>query len=394
MESLIGLVNRIQRACTVLGDFGGEGAAALPALWDALPSVAVVGGQSSGKSSVLESVVGRDFLPRGSGIVTRRPLVLQLHQIEEGQPEYAEFLHIPDRRFTDYSLVRKEIQDETERLTGKTKQISPVPIHLSIYSPHGMCFYLVYVAQKMEIGLMQHVANPQQLFILDHHDTIMPFVRRINATDRKVYATRTLLFLNNDSTLKPLAIELSLPHPGGDTFGAISTVYTPMTSGVEGSIWSLAKAYVIINDSCVHQLISHWLRTHAVMEPFVIATNRHLSAMHPISKLLLPHYRDTMNINALARQSLINAGGLLEFIIFPSKYTMEMSSSVYKSWNFVEQGLPSDLLKRGMAGESVMFPSLPIFVAVISPMIALLGDDMSFGLGALIPNVGSNLLDR
>ncbi|XP_020595156.1 linoleate 9S-lipoxygenase 6-like isoform X2 [Phalaenopsis equestris] len=92
------------------------------------------------------------------------------------------------------------------------------------------------------------------------------------------------------------------------------------------------------------------------MEPFVIATNRHLSAMHPISKLLLPHYRDTMNINALARQSLINAGGLLEFIIFPSKYTMEMSSSVYKSWNFVEQGLPSDLLKRGMAVED---PSKP-----------------------------------
>ncbi|PKU78527.1 Dynamin-related protein 1E [Dendrobium catenatum] len=137
MESLIGLVNRIQRACTVLGDFSGEGAAALPALWEALPSVAVVGGQSSGKSSVLESFVGRDFLPRGSGIVTRRPLVLQLHQVEEGQPEYAEFLHLPNRKFTDYSLVRKEIQDETERLTGKTKQISPVPIHLSIYSPHG-----------------------------------------------------------------------------------------------------------------------------------------------------------------------------------------------------------------------------------------------------------------
>ena len=41
MESLIGLVNRIQRACTVLGDYGGEGMS----LWEALPSVAVVGGQ-------------------------------------------------------------------------------------------------------------------------------------------------------------------------------------------------------------------------------------------------------------------------------------------------------------------------------------------------------------
>lgn len=46
MESLIGLVNRIQRACTVLGDHGGENGT-LPTLWEALPSVAVVGGQVS-----------------------------------------------------------------------------------------------------------------------------------------------------------------------------------------------------------------------------------------------------------------------------------------------------------------------------------------------------------
>ncbi|RWR87348.1 Dynamin central domain-containing protein [Cinnamomum micranthum f. kanehirae] len=142
MESLIGLVNRIQRACTVLGDYGSDGAT-LPTLWEALPSVAVVGGQSSGKSSVLESIVGRDFLPRGSGIVTRRPLVLQLHKMEEGQQEYAEFLHLPKRRFTDFALVRKEIQDDTDRLTGRTKQISPVPIHLSIYSPNVVNLTLI-----------------------------------------------------------------------------------------------------------------------------------------------------------------------------------------------------------------------------------------------------------
>lgn len=43
-----------------------------------LPQISVIGGQSAGKSSVLENFVGRDFLPRGNGIVTRRPLVLQL----------------------------------------------------------------------------------------------------------------------------------------------------------------------------------------------------------------------------------------------------------------------------------------------------------------------------
>ncbi|KAJ4958842.1 hypothetical protein NE237_025953 [Protea cynaroides] len=142
MESLIGLVNRIQRACTVLGDYGGDNGA-FSSLWEALPSVAVVGGQSSGKSSVLESIVGRDFLPRGSGIVTRRPLVLQLQKIDEGQTEYAEFLHLPKRRFTDFGVVRREIEEETNRVTGRTKQISPIPIHLSIYSPNVVNLTLV-----------------------------------------------------------------------------------------------------------------------------------------------------------------------------------------------------------------------------------------------------------
>lgn len=126
----------------MLGDYGG-GDNAFSSLWEALPSVAVVGGQSSGKSSVLESVVGRDFLPRGSGIVTRRPLVLQLHKTDDGSQEYAEFLHLPKRRFTDFSMVRKEIQDETDRVTGKTKQISPIPIHLSIYSPNVVNLTLI-----------------------------------------------------------------------------------------------------------------------------------------------------------------------------------------------------------------------------------------------------------
>ncbi|KAG0456774.1 hypothetical protein HPP92_024562 [Vanilla planifolia] len=196
-----------------------------------------------------------------------------------------------------------------------------------------------------------------RLFILDYHDTLMPYLTRINSTKSKVYATRTMFFLREDDTLKPVAIELSLPHPEGEEHGAVSTVYTPADSGVELSIWQLAKGFVAVNDYGVHQLISHWLRTHAVMEPFVISTNRHLSAMHPIHKLIVPHFRDTMNINALARQALVNAGGIIEFSVFPSSYAMEMSSVVYKSWKFTEQSLPADLLKRGMAVEDPSYPN-------------------------------------
>ncbi|KAK7831226.1 putative linoleate 9s-lipoxygenase 5 [Quercus suber] len=190
-----------------------------------------------------------------------------------------------------------------------------------------------------------------RLFILDHHDTLMPYLKRINSTTTKTYATRTLLLLQDNGTLKPLAIELSLPHPQGERHGAISKVFIPAEEGVEGSVWQLAKAYAAVNDSSYHQLISHWLNTHATIEPFVIATNRRLSVLHPVHKLLHPHFRDTMHINALARQILINAGGVLERTVFPAKYAMELSSFVYKNWVFTEQALPKDLLKRGIAVE-------------------------------------------
>ncbi|XP_047337757.1 phragmoplastin DRP1E-like [Impatiens glandulifera] len=175
MESLIGLVNRIQRACTALGDHGG-GDSTLSSLWDALPSVAVVGGQSSGKSSVLESIVGRDFLPRGSGIVTRRPLVLQLYQIESGQ-DYAEFSHLPRRKFTDFSLVRKEIENETDRVTGKTKQISPVPIHLSIYSRNVVNLTLIDLPGLTKVA----VEGQPESIVQDIESMVNTYVEKPNS---------------------------------------------------------------------------------------------------------------------------------------------------------------------------------------------------------------------
>jgi linoleate 9S-lipoxygenase len=88
------------------------------------------------------------------------------------------------------------------------------------------------------------------------------------------------------------------------------------------------------------------LNTHASVEPFIIATNRHLSVVHPIHKLLLPHYRNTMNINANARDVLIKAGGIIESTYLFGSYSMELSSDVYKDWVFPDQGLPNDLIKR------------------------------------------------
>ncbi|KAI2776960.1 Dynamin central region-domain-containing protein [Daldinia loculata] len=125
-----------------------------------LPQIVVVGSQSAGKSSVLENIVGRDFLPRGSGIVTRRPLILQLINVEEDpsepdlqaayksptqarRSEWAEFHHTPGRRFTDFADVKREIENETSRVAGNNKGINRQPINLKIYSPHVLNLTLV-----------------------------------------------------------------------------------------------------------------------------------------------------------------------------------------------------------------------------------------------------------
>ncbi|GMY21573.1 probable linoleate 9S-lipoxygenase 5 [Fagus crenata] len=264
----------------------------------------------------------------------------------------------------DKSAWRTDEEFAREMLAG----VNPVIIRcLQEFPPSSKLDSKVYGDQTSTIteehigkylnGLsIDEAIKSNKLFILDHHDALMPYLKRINETSTKIYTSRTLLFLKEDGTLKPLAIELSLPHPDGNQFGAISKVYSPAEEGVQSCIWQLAKAYVAVIDSGYHQLISHWLHTHAAIEPFVLATNRQLSVLHPIYKLLHPHFRDTMNVNALARQVLINAGGALESTVFPRKYSMEWSSVLYKNWVFPEQALPADLIKRGMAVEDVNSP--------------------------------------
>ncbi|QLL33510.1 hypothetical protein HG536_0E04210 [Torulaspora globosa] len=184
LEDLIPTVNKLQ---DVMYDAGID-------TFD-LPILAVVGSQSSGKSSILETLVGKDFLPRGTGIVTRRPLVLQLNNIATDSPiikehpslqsatpaeseqsngiggkheledreitledhlrkntenyqapnteEWGEFLHLPGRRFYDFKEIRKEIEKETARIAGKNKGISKVPINLKVYSPRVLNLTLV-----------------------------------------------------------------------------------------------------------------------------------------------------------------------------------------------------------------------------------------------------------
>eukprot|EP01025_Chloroclados_australasicus_P048702 TRINITY_DN5525_c0_g1_i1.p1 TRINITY_DN5525_c0_g1~~TRINITY_DN5525_c0_g1_i1.p1 ORF type:complete len:875 (+),score=94.34 TRINITY_DN5525_c0_g1_i1:191-2626(+) len=138
-ETLIPVINRLQDIFSqVQSDFKLE-----------LPQVAVVGSQSAGKSSVLESLVGKDFLPRGPDICTRRPLVLQLVRSkrsgsEDGAEEWGEFLHLKGQRFDSFQEIRQEIENETNRMVGDaSKNVSDRPIRLKIVSPNVLTMTLV-----------------------------------------------------------------------------------------------------------------------------------------------------------------------------------------------------------------------------------------------------------
>ncbi|KAL9262420.1 Dynamin-related protein [Drosera capensis] len=212
MENLISLVNKIQRACTALGDYGEE--SALPTLWDSLPAIAVVGGQSSGKSSVLESIVGKDFLPRGSGIVTRRPLVLQLHKVDENR-EWAEFMHIPRKKFTDFAAVRKEIADETDRETGRSKQISSVPIHLSIYSPNVVNLTLVDLPGLTKVA----VEGQPDSIVQDIENMVRSFIEKPNCIILAISPANQDL-----ATSDAIKISREVDPKGERTFGVLTKI--------------------------------------------------------------------------------------------------------------------------------------------------------------------------
>uniref|UniRef100_J3MUA8 Lipoxygenase n=1 Tax=Oryza brachyantha TaxID=4533 RepID=J3MUA8_ORYBR len=209
----------------------------------------------------------------------------------------------------------------------------------------------VLEAQMRRVMTVAEAIKQKRLFMLDFHDLFLPYVHKIRTLDHTtMYGSRTVFFLTSDGTLRLLAIELTRPASPSQPPGREGV--HPATATPESWLWRMAKSHVRAHDAGHHELITHWLRTHCAVEPYIIAANRQLSEMHPIYQLMRPHFRYTMAINALARSRLISAGGVIESSFSPQKYSMELSSVAYdKLWRFDMEALPADLVRRGMAEE-------------------------------------------
>lgn len=204
-----------------------------------LPQITVVGSQSSGKSSVLENIVGRDFLPRGTGIVTRRPLILQLinrratnsksnqdllnlatdsskkGQTEDNIEEWGEFLHLPGQKFFNFDEIRKEIVKETEAKTGKNAGISSIPINLRIYSPHVLTLTLVDLPGLTKVPVGDQPKDIEKQI----KDMLLKFISKPNAIILSVNAANTDL-ANSDG----LKLAREVDPEGTRTIGVLTKV--------------------------------------------------------------------------------------------------------------------------------------------------------------------------
>ncbi|XP_014899716.1 dynamin-1a isoform X12 [Poecilia latipinna] len=233
MEDLIPLVNRMQDAFSAIGQNANLD----------LPQIAVVGGQSAGKSSVLENFVGKDFLPRGSGIVTRRPLVLQLMN---SPTEYAEFLHCKGKKFTDFDEVRQEIEAETDRITGANKGISPVPINLRVYSPHVLNLTLVDLPGMTKVPVGDQPADIEAQI----RDMLLQFVTKENCLMLAVSPANSDL-ANSDA----LKIAKEVDPQGMRTIGVITKLDlmdegTDAKDILENKLLPLRRGYIgVVNRS-------------------------------------------------------------------------------------------------------------------------------------------------
>lgn len=228
-ETLIATINKLQDALAPLG-----GGSSSPV---DLPQITVVGSQSSGKSSVLENIVGRDFLPRGTGIVTRRPLVLQLinkrpggnkqdtdllnlvndkgEESENNLEEWGEFLHLPNKRFYNFEEIREEIVRETDAKTGKNLGISPVPINLRIYSPHVLTLTLVDLPGLTKVPVGDQPKDIERQI----RDMLMKYISKPNAIILSVNASNTDL-ANSDG----LKLAREVDPEGSRTIGVLTKV--------------------------------------------------------------------------------------------------------------------------------------------------------------------------
>lgn len=190
-------------------------------------------------------------------------------------------------------------------------------------------------------GLLPHGSTlakelaAERLFLLDY-----PLLHDL-PTNPGEYLTAPvcLLHLERDGTLLPIAIQLAQDP-------AASPIFTPLDPPW---LWLSVKAYAQSADAHNHEIVSHLLRTHMILEPIWLCARRHLHPRHPLMELLAPHFKFTIAINHGARTTMLVPGGPLPTAMAAGyEGSMELLKRSYEGFGFHRFDLLDDLEARGM----------------------------------------------
>ena len=294
MEKLIPVINKLQDVFNTVGRESIQ-----------LPQIAVIGTQSTGKSSVLENIVGRDFLPRGSGIVTRRPLVLQLVNVSEeetkGEWGWGKFLHTEEKKFYNFDDIRSEIEVVTDQLAGSNKGISHEPIRLRIFSPHVLNLTLIDLPGITRVPVGDQPSDIEECI----REMLLMFVSQPSCIILAVHAANTDLATsealklarevdpNGDRTLA-VCTKLDLMDAGTDAYDLLQGKIIPVKLGIIGVV-NRSQQDIIENKSIEKALEDEqvFLRRHY---PTLASRNGTTFLAKTLNKLLMQHIRDCLPV--------------------------------------------------------------------------------------------------
>jgi len=323
MESLIPVINKLQDV------FNTVGADAIQ-----LPQIVIVGSQSSGKSSVIESLVGRSILPRGTGIVTRRPLILQLiytpkddrvhRSAERGtidKEEWAEFLHTKDKVFTDWDEVRREIEQETNRVAGSNKGICPDPISLKFYSTSVLSLTMVDLPGLTKVAVGEQpddIENQIKELILKFITNPNSIILAVSPANMDMATSESLKIARDidPDGRRTLAVitKLDLMDAGTDAIDILCGRVIPVKLGIIGVINRSQQD--IIDKKDIKDAIKDEASFLQRKYPTLATRNGTPYLAKTLNRLLMHHIRDCLpelktrvNVMASQFQTLLNSYG-------------------------------------------------------------------------------------
>ncbi|KAJ8009631.1 hypothetical protein DPEC_G00090920 [Dallia pectoralis] len=177
------------------------------------------------------------------------------------------------------------------------------------------------------------------IFLCDYKRLEGVPTRVVNGQPLPLTAALCLFYKNPEGQLMPIAIQLE-QEPSEQ-----NPIFLPSDSEDD---WVLAKMFVRNADFSEFEISYHLLGTHLLAEVFAMSTLRNLSNIHPLYKLLIPHFRYTLQINLLARKKLFNPDGPLANGAMGLKGFKELLKRAHSEITYSALCLPENITARGL----------------------------------------------